>query len=116
MRADFFKIKKGYIKFLIIKLLIISTLVGADVLTKMYFKQNFVVGQTAAVLPGIFSFKYVQNTGAGFGIFKGGAVVLAVLSVLFLILIFLFDFFKGEKHVLYVLSFSFIVGGAIGNL
>ena len=56
------------------------------------------------------------NTGAAFGIFTGKTVTLAIVSVLMIVALFIFNHFVKNKSTLYCISFGFIVGGALGNL
>ena len=56
------------------------------------------------------------NTGAAFGIFSGKTATLAIVSVLMIVALFIFNHFVKNKSTLYCLSFGFIIGGALGNL
>lgn len=52
-----------------------------DQLTKYWIVQTFNLGQTQALLPGIFHFTYVTNTGAAFSLFSGKVEWLRWLSL-----------------------------------
>ena len=53
-----------------------------DHLTKFWVVQNFELMQTQPLLPGVFHFTYVVNTGAAFSLFSnGGAIWLRWLSL-----------------------------------
>lgn len=98
--------KKNYVYLIIFGLLLL-----ADQLTKVFFTDKHIV-----IINGVFSFDYTQNTGAGFSILSGKVWLLILLSVLFLIGIFIFNHFQKNKSKLYKVSLALIVSGAIGNL
>lgn len=103
---------------LLFKVLIAGTIILVDLLTKSFFQSYFVEGNrdVIVVIQDVISFVYVKNTGAAFGIFENNAIVLAIFSVVFLIIFLMFDIFCGSKNIWYFLGFSFILGGAIGNM
>jgi signal peptidase II len=64
-----------------------------------------------------FSFTYVRNTGAAFGIFNEGTLPLALLSLLVSLSLFLFLFSKGKTlPPLQRYALSSILAGAVGNM
>lgn len=77
------------------------------------------------VIPGIFHLTLVRNTGAAFGILKGGTYFFIAVSVLFIGIILLLEcrhrkacafFGLDPKDALVRLAFGMILGGACGNL
>lgn len=56
------------------------------------------------------------NTGAAWSIFSGKTYWLIIISILFIIALFVFNHFIKNKNLLYYISFSMIIGGALGNL
>jgi signal peptidase II len=52
-----------------------------DQLTKYWVVQTFSLGQTQALLPGVFHFTYVTNTGAAFSLLAGKVEWLRWLSL-----------------------------------
>lgn len=56
------------------------------------------------------------NTGAAFGIFSGRTMTLAIVSIIMIIALFIFNYFVKNKNTFYCISFGFIIGGALGNL
>lgn len=115
MRQEFYHIRTDYLKSLFIKLSIVALLVAADIFTKAYFYYNLEVGEGFAIIPRVLSFVYVKNTGAGFSLFQGQTVLLSVISALFIVAIFIYDFFRFDKSRWYLFSLVFIVAGALGN-
>ena len=87
---------KKFTKFILIAFLIVVL----DQLTKFIVVNNF---------------DYIQNTGAGFGLFQGNVHILIWISVIVIGLIFyFFDTIPDIKYVFY--SVAFILGGTLGNL
>ncbi len=99
-------------KWLIIIFSIISVLV-IDLVTKHFL---FTI-EYFNLIPNVVSIaSNGGNTGAAFGIFSNKTIWLVVISVILIIVLFVFNYFIKNKNVLYCLSFGFIVGGALGNL
>lgn len=73
-------------------------------------------GESISVIDNVFSFTYVLNNGAAFGILKNqrfffllATVVICVCGILLLLRL-------PQKHLMLKLSSGFILGGALGNL
>lgn len=86
-----------------------------DQLTKYAIAQTFKLGQTVPIIPNVFHFTYVRNTGAAFSLFTGQVGLLRWLSLaVSLGLMGLGLFYPGlnrwEK-----LGYGFILSGAFGN-
>ena len=62
-----------------------------------------------------FSLDYVKNFGAAFNIFNGSRVFLSLLSIIVAISIIYFILNKNNINNIDLLSYSFILGGTIGN-
>lgn len=72
--------------------------------------------QTIKVIPNFFSIKYVQNTGAAWGIFSDQTMLLTIIGAIFLIVLnrYLAKEFKFTKFSM--IGYGFLIGGMIGNL
>ena len=69
------------------------------------------------LIPGVISIATNGgNTGAAWGIFSGKTLTLAIVSVVFISLLFVFNHFIKNKNTFYCVAFGFIIGGAVGNL
>ncbi len=99
---------------------IINLLVGALVLLACVIvdliAKKFTFGIDQDAIPGFFKFFYTQNTGAAWSMFSGSTIALIVVSVLIIILIFVYGIFSKSKNPLFYVSLGLIVGGAFGNL
>jgi len=56
------------------------------------------------------------NDGAAWGMLSGKKITLIIITSIMLIALFIFNHFVKNKNTIYIIGFSFIVGGAIGNL
>ena len=103
----FFIKKRSY--FLFLSLIICF----ADQLTKYFIlinnntwiNKNFI----------LFSLDFVKNHGAAFNIFIGNRILLCSISIVFSIILLYLIFKKNFNNIFEVFSYSFILGGTLGN-
>jgi signal peptidase II len=86
-----------------------------DQLTKYWIVQTFKVHQTVAIIPEVFHFTYVTNTGAAFSILAGKVEWLRWLSLAVSIALILLACFGPALRRWEEFGYSFILGGAMGN-
>ena len=63
----------------------------------------------------LFKLDFVKNYGAAFNIFSGSRIFLSLISILFSILLIYLIFRKNSLNSFDLYSYSFILGGTIGN-
>ena len=63
----------------------------------------------------LFKLDFVKNYGAAFNIFSGSRIFLSLISILFSILLIYLIFRKNTLNPFDLYSYSFILGGTIGN-
>ena len=63
----------------------------------------------------LFKLDFVKNYGAAFNIFSGSRIFLSLISILFSILLIYLIFRKNNLNLIELYSYSFILGGTIGN-
>ena len=63
----------------------------------------------------LFRLDFVKNYGAAFNIFSGNRLFLSFISIIFSILLLYLILRKNKSNSLELLSYSFILGGTIGN-
>ena len=63
----------------------------------------------------LFKLDFVKNYGAAFNIFSGSRIFLSLISILFSILLIYLIFSKNSLNSIDLYSYSFILGGTIGN-
>tara|TARA_B100002019_G_scaffold259683_1_gene245245 strand:- start:202 stop:660 length:459 start_codon:yes stop_codon:yes gene_type:complete len=63
----------------------------------------------------LFKLDFIKNYGAAFNIFSGSRIFLSIISIFFSILIIYLIFRKNTLNSFDLYSYSFILGGTIGN-
>ncbi|MDC3147528.1 signal peptidase II [Prochlorococcus sp. AH-716-I09] len=63
----------------------------------------------------LFRLDFVKNYGAAFNIFSGNRLFLSFISIIFSILLFYLILRKNTSNTIDLYSYSFILGGTIGN-
>ena len=63
----------------------------------------------------IFSIDYVKNFGAAFNILSGSRILLSLISIIITIILLFFILNKNNARLVDLISYSFILGGTIGN-
>ncbi|MTJ52710.1 lipoprotein signal peptidase [Anabaena sp. UHCC 0253] len=86
-----------------------------DQMTKYWVVQTFALGQTLPLLPGIFHFTYVTNTGAAFSLLSGKVEWLRWLSLGVSLVLMTIAWFGPLLNFWDQLGYGLILGGAIGN-
>ncbi len=87
-----------------------------DQITKIIISNNINLNGSITVIKNFFSLTYVKNTGAAFGFFSGKTLLITIISV-FIFVYLLMELIKNKSNIKIInLSFSFILGGLIGNL
>ncbi len=87
----------------------------ADRVVKAVFVARFEVGESLAVIPGVFHLTRVENTGAAFGFLSGSVGLLVLFSLVCVAFLFKFVLSRGTPPYLAAV-FSLVLGGALGNL
>jgi signal peptidase II len=108
-------------KKLVILIVLAILIIVVDQWSKIYVAGNFYIGESVPVIKGLFNFTYVRNSGAAFGF--GGAFdnwirysifrALPVVACVWLVYLMVKSY---KDELLLSLSYSLILGGAIGNL
>ena len=116
------KNKKMWIS-IILAISIFAFILLLDLLTKGLIIPNLIpnVGDRVEVIPKLFSFIYVKNYGAAWGILGGRNIFLIVISIVILTLFIAFYVLrvkkvKNKSSCLLGISLGLIAGGCIGNL
>jgi signal peptidase II len=116
MQKPNFQAAKWNIIFFIIAFLVIIS----DQLTKLWIRTNLNVGDSIPTT-GFLRFTHAQNTGAAFSLFYGRASILTVVSIIGVIVIFVYVFvlyrrFPGLDTHLNKAALGLVLGGTVGNL
>ncbi len=86
-----------------------------DQVTKFLVDWNFDLYESVPVIPGLFTLRYIRNTGAAWGLFAGGQSWLAMLSVVVLVALVVFRRSFFAVGLTDRVAFGLIIGGIVGN-
>lgn len=111
MRKDneYMRIKNVFLALIGVGIVII------DQLAKMLVVKNISATDSIHVIPKLFDFVYVKNTGAAFSILSDSTVLLGIISVLFCIGVGAYWYIKKPEHTLLRLTMTLLLAGAFGN-
>ena len=104
---------------MIICLATVGSVVALDRLTKVFFASALHPGESLPVIRNIFHFTLVHNTGIAFGLFRDNGFVFLVIPMIAVALLIynVYYYHKfGDLDRWYIVAFSLILGGAIGNM
>ena len=97
------------IYFLLISIFIV--LIDQSTKYLMFYNQKLFINKDFL----LFKLDFVKNYGAAFNIFSGSRIFLSLISIIFSILLIYLIFRKNNLNALDLYSYSFILGGTIGN-
>lgn len=97
--------------------LLITFLIIVDQISKYEVHKRFFQGETHPIIGEFFHLTYVQNRGIAFGFFQGKLDIISILTIVAILGIGVY-FYKNFKKlpVMEKLGYSFILGGALGNI
>ncbi len=108
------------IVFIIISILVFALAILFDQLTKLYFRNNYIVGERKTVIPSFFYFELTNgNSGAAFGLFSDKAWAQTFFKILtgvaLIVLVFAYTYAIKRNYKTLTISICLIAGGTIGN-
>ena len=102
-----------------LSLITVFLIIFFDRITKIYFSDFLSLGESLPVVRNVLHFTVVHNTGIAFGLFRDQGVVFIFIPIIAVVLlIFNIYYYRNNKALsrVYIVAFSLILGGAIGNL
>ena len=103
------KIKQTKLYFIFLSILIFSidqlSKLIIDLKYKAFIDKEF----------GLFSLEYIKNYGAAFNIFSGNRILLSLISSVCSIILLYLIIKKNNSKIIELYSYSFILGGTMGN-
>ncbi len=102
---------KIYIKRYYLVYLIMAIVLTLDLVTKAVF-----TNRNITIIPKVLSFVYTENTGGAFSMLSSATWLLIVSSILFILLITITEKFYKTDSKLFLVAYSLILAGAVGNL
>ncbi len=102
-----------------LQIIIIVLSVAADQLTKLFLVPMLLElpkPHIMTVIPGVFNLRYVENTGASFGMFQGAQVFFIIATIIVLAVGAVLMVKTRHRQSLFLkISLSLVIGGAVGN-
>ena len=99
--------------------LVMALVLLADHLSKVYVESRLPLNSTWAPFPeweSLFRITHVSNTGAAFGLFRSGNLILSIVAVVVSVVIILYNRYLPAHMYWYRLALGLQLGGALGNL
>ena len=87
-----------------------------DQISKYLIVLNLDLYESIEVIPGVFRFTYIRNEGAAFGSMSDSRWLFMVMSVVMIVGILVFMFWKKPKSKLLMSALTMIVAGGVGNM
>ena len=87
-----------------------------DFVIKFVIDKCMNVYDTIRVIPNFFSIMYVRNTGAAFSIMENNRVLFIVIGIISIYLIWRFLIKDKDLNKYYVVIYSMLIAGIIGNM
>ena len=104
-------INKIQTKIYFLSLSILIVLIDQFTKYLMFYNKNLFINKDFL----LFKLDFIRNYGAAFNIFSGSRVFLSLISILISILLIYLIFRKNTLNLFDLYSYSFILGGTIGN-
>ncbi|HBC95657.1 MAG TPA: signal peptidase II [Clostridium sp.] len=98
------------------EILIILLGIFIDRITKIWAVQNLAQFSQIVIIKDIFSFLYLENRGAAFGILQNRVSLLTIITIMVVSGMIFYMVKHGFKSSMVKISFSLIISGALGNL
>ena len=103
-----------------LSLITVTTIIFTDRISKLYFSKILTVGESFPVIRNAVHMTLVHNTGMAFGLFKNQGIVFIIIPIIAVVLLIfnIYNYRNNEEELsrVYIVAFSLILGGAIGNL
>jgi len=97
-----------------------SLIVFIDRLSKLFVSDLLVYGESLPIIRNVLHMTMVHNTGIAFGFFKDQGITFIIIPIVAVVLlVFNIYYYRQNNEALsrtYIVAFSLILGGAIGNL
>lgn len=87
-----------------------------DFILKQWTNKNIAYGDYVGTIFPFLKITNVKNTGAAFSFFSGGRYFFIAIAILEILIFLYVIFVRKNKDKWFLLSSSFIIGGAVGNL
>lgn len=87
-----------------------------DLVSKLVVSNYLILYKNYVLIGGFFNLTYVKNTGAAWSILSGRINLLIIISLIVIILGFVYAYKNKPKNKYVKIAYAMILGGSIGNL
>ena len=87
-----------------------------DLVSKVVIRRYFLFEKSTKLINNFLYITYVKNTGAAWSMFSSRSVLVLIISSFIILGIILYVYKNKPRNKLEKLSYSLIIGGALGNL
>lgn len=96
----------------------VGVLIALDQLSKYAAVQHVMGNGTQTFIPGVLGFRYTENTGAAFSIFKDKQLFLIVITsiVIAALVGYMLKAIRTDAHLAVRCAYVLLIAGALGNL
>ena len=101
---------------IIFSAIIISAAVLLDQAAKLLVRIYLEYEEWYQIIPNVLDFRYTKNSGAAFGMFSSVRWLFISLTIIIVLVLLAYLFFKTPKSNVLLICLSLIAGGGIGNL
>jgi len=105
------EVKKNSLKFYLIFAILIILSVVIDQITKV-----ITTNKSIKIIGDFLQIYYTENTGVAFSFLSGKSWIFIPVSIISVIILIVLFILKKQKSMLFTISLSLIVGGAVGNV
>ncbi|EJP6471177.1 signal peptidase II [Clostridium botulinum] len=90
--------------------------IALDRISKIWASNTLTSGKDIVIIKNLFSFSYLENRGAAFGIFQNRLIFLSLITTIVILGVAYFIIKYKPTSKLLKISLALIISGAIGNL
>ncbi|ENK1243464.1 signal peptidase II [Clostridium botulinum] len=90
--------------------------IALDRISKIWASNTLASGKDIVIIKNLFSFSYLENRGAAFGIFQNRLIFLSLITAIVILGVVYFIIKYKPTSKLLKISLALIISGAIGNL
>lgn len=91
-------------------------LLAADQISKYFVAANYSIGSSGVIIPKIFNFCYIRNSGGAWGMLSGKTWLLVIITSAVMIAAVWWLIKKGRKNKFLFVAVCLIISGGLGNM
>jgi signal peptidase II len=101
---------------MVMEFIIIILGIIMDRISKLWAVRRLAKGDDIVIIKDFFRFTYEENTGAAFSFLSGKVIFLSIITSVVVLFMIYYLYKNRKENLLFKVSMSLIISGAIGNL